>query len=274
MRLSAEVRSCARALIAERLGLDFPEQRDDDLERRFLRAYQAADSADPGRYVAVLAKLPGDSPEWKDFVGHFTVGETYFFRDRGCFEALEDVLAPLVERRRREGSRRLRIWSAGCSSGEEPYSVAMLLDRLLPDRADWSITILATDLNPQTLSAARRGVYREWSLRETPDQLRRRYFATRGAGTFELDSDIRRMVTFAPLNLADGAYPSLATNTSAMDLILCRNVIMYFTRAAQRETVARLQELEPAVSVSGRVDVGEGVLVDGRPAAPGWQHFS
>lgn len=242
MRLSSEVRTCARALIAERLGLDFPEQRDDDLERRLLRAYQAAGAADPGRYVDLLAKLPGDSPEWRQFVGHFTVGETYFFRDRGCLEALEqEVLSPLIECRRREGSRRLRIWSAGCSSGEEPYSVAMLLDRLVPDRSDWSITILATDLSSRTLSAARRGVYREWSLRDTPDQLRRRYFAPRGAGTFELDADIRRMVTFAPLNLVDGAYPSLATNTSAMDLILCRNVIMYFTREAQRETVARLQ---------------------------------
>lgn len=242
MTLSREARSSARSLIAERLGLDFTERREDDLERRVLRACSAVGAADPARYVAKLSKLPAESPEWMRFIGHLTVGETYFFRDHGFFEALEkEVLPQLIEHRRRKGIRRLRIWSAGCSTGEEPYSLAMLLDRLVPDRADWSITVLATDLNPQTVAVARQGVYREWSFRGTPEWIRRRYFRGRGAGMFELDTEIRQMVTFAPLNLAEEVYPSLATNTTAMDVILCRNVVMYFTREAQRETVARLQ---------------------------------
>jgi chemotaxis protein methyltransferase CheR len=224
------------------LGLDFPERRDDDLERRLLRAYRASGAADPARYVDVLGTLPGDSPEWERLVSHVTVGETYFFRDRSFLEALEQhVLRGLIERRRREGMRRLRIWSAGCSSGEEAYSLAMLVDGLLPDRSDWSVTILATDVNPSVLSAARRGIYREWSFRETPEPVRRQYFLAHGDGTFELTPSIREMVTFAPLNLAEEVYPSSATNTSAMDLILCRNVIMYFTREVQRATVGRLQ---------------------------------
>jgi chemotaxis protein methyltransferase CheR len=243
MRLSCEVREHARSLIAARLGLHFPHERDDDLERRFLRAFQGSGAADPARYVSQLARLPADSGEWKRLVTQFTVGETYFFRDRGLFAALEnDVLPPIIERRRGDGSLRLRIWSAGCSSGEEPYSLAMLLDRLLRDRSRWSITILATDINTRTLSAAARGVYRAWSFRDAPDGIRDRYFTARSGGTFELDPEIRRMVTFTPLNLVDGAYPSPATNTSAMDVILCRNVIMYFTRDAQRETVSRLQQ--------------------------------
>jgi chemotaxis protein methyltransferase CheR len=229
-------------LIAQRLGLDFAERREDDLERRLVHACRAAGAPDPAQYVTRLSKLPVDSPDWKRFVGHLTIGETYFFRDSGLFEALEtEVLPPLIERRRRDGSRRLRIWSAGCSSGEEPYSLAMLLDRLVPDRSAWSITILATDVNPRALSTARRGMYREWSFRSTAESIRGRYFDACGAGAFELDAEIRRMVTFAPLNLAEEVYPSLATNTSAMDVILCRNVIMYFTPEAQRETVARLQ---------------------------------
>ena len=236
------MRACARSLIARRLGLDFPGQRDDDLERRLLRACRASGATDAARYVDLLATLPGDSREWKRLVSHFTVGETYFFRDRGFLEVLEQhVLGSLIERRRREGMRRLRIWSAGCSSGEEAYSLAMLVDGLLPDRSDWSVTILATDVNPSVLSAGRRGIYREWSFRQTPESVRGRYFADLEDGTFEITPSIREMVAFAPLNLAEEVYPSPATNTSAMDLILCRNVIMYFTREAQRATVGRLQ---------------------------------
>lgn len=241
MRLSSDVRAHARAVIARRLGLDFPARREEELDRRLIQASLAARATDTARYVARLETLPEDSPEWRQLASHLTVGETYFFRDPRMFSALEhEVLPSLIERRRQEGIRRLRIWSAGCASGEEPYSLAILVDRLLPDRSDWSVTILGTDVNPRALAAARHGTYREWSLRETAGWIRRRYFVPRRAGDFELVPAIRRLVTFAPLNLAEEAYPSLATNTGAMDLIVCRNVIMYFTREAQRATIGRL----------------------------------
>jgi chemotaxis protein methyltransferase CheR len=243
MRVSREVQVSARGLIAQRLGLHFPEHREEDLARRLVRACQASRASDVGRYLSMLATLPDDSPEWRRFASHLTVGETYFFRDRRCFDALEQEVFPsLIERRRREGIPRLRIWSAGCASGEEPYSLAILIDRLLPDRADWSVTLLATDVNPRALAAAQRALYREWSLRDTPEWIRQRYFLPHGPATFELAAAIRRMVTFAPLNLAEGTYPSLATNTSAIDLILCRNVVMYFTREAQNAAFGRFHE--------------------------------
>jgi len=236
------VQANARALIARRLGLDFPEQRAVDLERRLIEASRAAGAPDAAGFLARLGALPEDSPEWRQFACHLTVGETYFFRDPGVFSALEnEVLPSLIELRRRAGIHRLRLWSAGCASGEEPYSLAMLVDRLLPDRSDWSVTILATDVSPRALAAARRGLYREWSLRVTADWIRRRYFVRRRTGDYELVPAVRELVTFAPLNLAEEVYPSLATNTAAMDLVLCRNVIMYFTREAQRATVGRLQ---------------------------------
>lgn len=242
MSLSKEVH-VARALIARRLGLHFPEQREEDLARRLLRACQASKESDVGRYISRLETLPEDSPEWRRFASHLTVGETYFFRDRSCFHALEhEVLPALIERRRADGIPRLRIWSAGCATGEEAYSLAILVDRLLPERSDWSVTILGTDVNPRSLAVAERAVYRPWSLRDTPEWLRRRYFTARGPEAFELAAAIRSMVTFAPLNLAEETYPSLATNTSAMDVILCRNVVMYFTREAQQATAARFHE--------------------------------
>ncbi len=241
MRIPDEVRLRARALIASRLGLDFAEHRRADLEQALLRASRSASIPAPEAYLTWLATLPDESPEWRRLAGHLTVGETYFFRDRASFEALEQqVLPSLIAARRSGGTLRLRFWSAGCATGEEPYSLAILLDRFLPDRADWAVTILATDINPTALEAARRACYREWAFRETPPAIRDRYFRLRGTETFELDERIRRMVTFAPLNLAENGYPNLVTNTAAMDLILCRNVLMYFTPEAQRETVARL----------------------------------
>lgn len=242
MRVSDDVLLRARALIASRLGLDFPEHRQADLEPGLLRACRSASVSAPEAYLTWLATLPDESPEWRRLAGHLTVGETYFFRDRASFEALEQhVLPSLIAARRSDGTLRLRLWSAGCASGEEPYSLAILVDRLLPDRSDWALTILATDINPAALEAARRACYREWAFRETLPGIRDRYFRRRGAETFELEERIRRMVTFAPLNLAENGYPAVMTNTSAMDLILCRNVLMYFTAEAQRATIARLQ---------------------------------
>jgi len=242
VRLSAEARHEAQALIARRLGLRLPEDRQPELDRALLEALRSSPSDSPEARLAWLACLPDGSPQWGRIASRLTVGETYFFRDRACFDALEEhVLPALIASRRSEGLLRLRLWSAGCATGEEPYSLAMLLDRLLPDRSCWALTLLATDVNRVALEAAERGLYREWSFRETPAGVRDRYFRSRRAERFELDPAIRGMVTFAPLNLAGDGYPTLVTNTSAMDLILCRNVLMYFSQETQRESVARLQ---------------------------------
>ncbi len=232
----------AQALIAGRLGLDFPDGRQADLERGLARALRGSPFSVPEAYLAWLRTLPDEHAEWHRLAGQLTVAETYFFRDPACLEALEHhVLPSLIAARRAEGILRLRLWSAGCASGEEAYSLAILLDRLLPDGSHWALTILGTDINREALEAARRGRYREWSFRGAPSWIRDRYFHRRGAETFEVDPRIRRMVTFAPLNLADDGYPTVMTNTSAMDLIICRNVLMYFTREAQGATVGRLR---------------------------------
>lgn len=243
MMMSAEAQSQARALIADRLGLDFPENRRADLERGLQQVFGHLPVGPPEQYVSWLATLPDESPEWSRLAGSLTVGETYFFRDRSCMEALEQqVLPALIAARRSAGFLRLRCWSAGCATGAEPYSLAILLNQLLPDRLQWAITILATDINPAALESAQLGLYRNWDLRETPQEIRDRHFHRRGKDTFELDPSIRQMVTFSPLNLAKDNFPSLMTNTGAMDLIICRNVLMYFTREVQRATVARLHE--------------------------------
>lgn len=243
MTIPDEVHSKARALIADRLGLDFPENRQADLERGLRQALAQSSIRPPEQYLAWLATLPDESPEWSRLASSLTVGETYFFRDRSCIDALEQQILPaLIAARRSTGFLRLRCWSAGCATGAEPYSLAILLNQLLPDHPKWALTILATDINPAALELAQLGLYSDWALRETPQWLRDRYFHCQGKDTLQLDPAIRQMVTFAPLNLAKDSFPALMTNTSAMDLIICRNVLMYFTSDVQRATVARLQE--------------------------------
>jgi len=243
MKISEEIQVQARALIANRLGLDFQQSRQADLERSLRHALGHSPDFSPEKYLSWLGTLPDESPEWRQLASSLTVGETYFFRDHLCFEALERRILPaLITDRRSAGILRLRFWSAGCATGPEPYSLAILLDQLLPDRAAWALTILATDINPVALDLAQRGLYSEWALRETPRSIIDRFFHRRGKDTFELDTAIQQMVTFAPLNLAKDDFPSLMTNTSAMDLIVCRNVLMYFTSDVQRAVVARLCE--------------------------------
>jgi len=233
----------ARDLAASRLGLDFRERRQADLEQGLARAWKTSPLPTLEAYLAWIETLPGESQEWGRLAGWLTVGETYFFRDSPLFRALEHQILPsLIATRRAQGMLQLRIWSAGCATGEEPYSLAFILDRLLPDRSRWALTILATDINLEALHVAQQGTYRQWSFRNTPEWVRPRYFYHRDAETFEVAPGIRQTVVFAPLNLNDGSYPSVVTNTVAMDLIFCRNVLMYFTPQAQRATVARLRE--------------------------------
>lgn len=237
--VSEHIRSAARELIAARLGLRVPDDRSPDLDRALLRLRPSRVSL--AGYLHFLETRPDDDPEWLRLAGQLTIGETYFFRDPAVFEALENQILPdLIAARRAEGMLRLRLWSAGCATGEEAYSLAIVLDRVLPDKEDWAVTILATDISATALEAARRGIYRPWSFRQTPALARELYFQPRGAESFEIAQAFRQSVSFTPLNLAGDGYPSLVTNTTAMDLILCRNVLMYFTDCAARAAAGRL----------------------------------
>jgi chemotaxis protein methyltransferase CheR len=232
----------AQEMVGARLGLDFSDRRGEVVLRKLERALRSAALGDVPAVLARLGRLEPESPELMRFARHLTVGETYFFRDRACFQALEQrVLPALIASRRDAGRLQLRVWSAGCSTGEEPYSLAMLLDRLLPDTADWRLTILATDINPDSLAHAQAARYREWSFRSTPQWARERYFRRLNAHEYELVPQIRERVSFRPVNLAEGSYPAANTGTTAMDLILCRNVLMYFTDAARQATTDRLR---------------------------------
>lgn len=202
-----------------------------------------ADRTSEARLLNAVEKEPLTSPLWQEIIEQITVGETYFFRNHTHFDVLRsDIFTSLIRARQRENKPYLRIWVAGCATGEEPYSIAMLLKELLPNPQSWSIFLLATDINEAFLSFAKVARYRERAFRnETPDYVQARWFRKVGQH-YELLPEIRQMVTFNHLNLIDGNYPSLANNTMALDVILCRNVTIYFDRATTQSIVNRFYE--------------------------------
>jgi len=226
-------------LVATEMGLNFPRSHWQDLERALFGAATELGYENLDPYLQSLEGFSSPRRQWETLASHLTVGETYFFREKKSFEALrERILPDLIDASRRR-DRQLRIWSAGCCTGEEPYSIAILLDQLLPDIHQWHITILATDLNPRFLHKARLGRYTQWSFRDAPPWVLERYFTRTQDGAFEVSPGIRQKVTFAYLNLAEDVYPSLTNGTNAMDAVFCRNVIMYFTVEQARKSIQK-----------------------------------
>ncbi len=249
--LSVADHQCLYELIQARLGVNLTDNQRNDV----LPVVESLlTSTGFNGLLDALAEAPVDNPQWQQIVNVVTVGETYFFRNQYQFDALRTAILPaLVDERRKAGFKQLRLWSAGCAGGEEPYSLAILLRDMLPDIDSWSITILATDINAASLEHARAGLYRAWSFRsETPADIRDRWFRLTTNG-YQLSSKIRSMVTFAPLNLVSDDYPSYATGTMNMDIILCRNVTIYFDQATTREIVGRFQR---ALTEDGWLVVG------------------
>jgi chemotaxis protein methyltransferase CheR len=168
-----------------------------------------------------------------------TIGETYFLREPRAFDLLCDVARAHLAR---GAARPLRIWSAGCCTGEEPYSIALALRRDVPQLPPGRVSILATDLNDAFLAVARAGIYKRWSFRRTDPAELAPFVRPLGDGRYQVDDMLRAQVRIARLNLAAGAYPSVATGTLAMDVIFCRNVLMYFGPVQAARVVARLRD--------------------------------
>ena len=227
---------CATAAetIRRRTGLTFNQVRRGALEAGLVRAMRRAGTPDSQAY---LARLETDDELLDDLVSEITIGETYFFRDPQQFEVIRDHLLPDILTRR-PPPHPVRVWSAGCASGEEPYTMAILAHELgIGDQ----VRILGSDLSRAALGRARQARYTPWSLRGVPAGTVERHFERAGAGdTWVLRPGIRQLVEFGYLNLATDAYPSLRSGIWGMDLIVCRNVLIYLDGATIDGVVHRL----------------------------------
>ncbi len=223
--------------ITSRIGLHFPESRLNDLNRGINSAAQEFGYTDIEAFIRWLMSSKLAKKDIEILSSHITIGETYFFRDKKSFEAFEGHILPELISSRQDGERRLRIWSAGCSTGEETYSIAILLKKLIMDIKDWNITILGTDINPNYLGRASEGVYTEWSFRNTPSWVKEGYFKNTKDGNYKIIPAVKKMVVFEYLNLAEDIYPSLLNNTNGIDIIFCHNVLMYFSHKLSNRVV-------------------------------------
>jgi chemotaxis protein methyltransferase CheR len=222
-----------RAAVARWLGLEF-----DDGKAEFLagvvRRRAAAHNLSREAYLAGLRAGAPSASEQSALARELTINETYFFRHPAQLEAFRDVALP-DRMRAREASRQLRVTSLGCSTGEEPYSLAILLDDVR--RRGWEVTITGVDLDPAVLERAGRGRYTAWSLRETPPEVQRRWFRADGDDRI-LDEGIRSAVTFVQANLASDEGE--LWRAESHDVVFCRNVLMYFGAEAMLAAVGRI----------------------------------
>lgn len=232
---SAEFIDRVSAVVRRRAGLVFDLPRRPVLETGVRTAMGRANSRNPEQY---LARLDHERALFDDLLAEITIGETYFFRDVEQFALLRERIIPDLIRRRgnRTDGVPLRLWSAGCASGEEPYSLAILLHQF---GCLAGAQLLGTDVSLPALRQARQARYSRWSLRGVSEELITTYFH-RSGDRFTLIPAIRGTVDFRYLNLADTEYPSLLSGAWGMDLILCRNVLIYVAADRVAEIAQRL----------------------------------
>ena len=240
-KISDSVLMQVSEFVASHLGLHFPRDRWPDLQRAVVGAAQECGGRhELDRYIHELLSPALTQKQLDLLASHLTVGETYFFREKRSLEIFEERILPELVRARQAVGTPIRIWSAGCATGEEPYSVAIILNRLKADLTDWNVEILATDLNTKSLQKASGGTYGDWSFRGTPYWVRHAYFEAGDEGRCTIVPAIKKMVRFAQLNLMDDAYPTLSNSTNGFDVIFCRNVLMYFSPDGMRKVIRQL----------------------------------
>jgi len=227
-----------RALVKSVTGIHLSDQKRELVYGRLTRRLRALQLRTFAEY---RERLRGDTQELAELCNAITTNLTSFFREPHHFQYLrEHVLAPLVADPR--GGGRLRIWSAGCSTGEEPYSIAMTVLETLPDPSRWDVRILATDLDSEVLERARRGIYpAERTATVAPERLQRFFVERQEAGVAcrQVAPQVAALVTFKQLNLI---HP--LPMKGPLDAIFCRNVVIYFDKETQRELFARIARLQ------------------------------
>lgn len=219
---------CLKDHLIAATGLAYYADKDADLAGRVAQRLARVAAQDCASYLALLADGEQGEVELDALITELTIGETFFFRHREMFDALRTTVFPDLISRNQQ-SRQLRIWSAGCSTGAEAYTLSIMLKRDLAARlAGWDVTIVGTDINREFLARAREGEFADWAFRATPEEVQRACFTPLGK-TWLIRPEYKQGVSFQYHNLVTHPFPSLLNNLFAFDLILCRNVTIYFS---------------------------------------------
>jgi chemotaxis protein methyltransferase CheR len=220
-------------------GLAFYADRDERLTELIASRLSTLGMRDCSCYTDFLADWKQGSAEMDVLIARLTIGETYFFRDEAQFDAIRNIILPDILERN-QSSKRLRIWSAGCATGQEPYSLAIMLARDFADRiAGWRVGIDATDLNRGYLVQAAEGKFRAWAFRSTSDEVKRECFSKDGL-IWTIHPRYKRWISFQHMNLVEREFATPWPDGTLFDLILCRNVMIYFAPEVNRRLIGQL----------------------------------
>lgn len=224
-----------RDLIYRMSGIYHAENKFYLLATRARRRMKAINSKTFSDYLEHLTTRPNRDAEMRSLLNEITIGETYFFRSQSQIEAVSKIILPtLMALSSKQGLKKLRFWSAGCSTGEEPYTLSILLLEQVAQRfKDWTFEILATDLNDNSITKCREGIYAEYAVRNLSPERRQRFFRQEG-NLYRVNDEVRAAVKFDRLNLQD---QSKMLFMKGFDLIFCCNVLIYFDGTAKRRTV-------------------------------------
>ncbi len=225
------------AIVAERAGVFLSAHKQREIESRLYCRFPYIESLD-GRALIQMVKKSDSALQ--NLINSLTIGESYFFRNRPHFAVLkEHILPDLIRENQRH--RTLRIWCAGCATGEEPYSIAMLIEEHFSELHSWDLSIIATDVNTSFLEHAKRALYGPWSFRGVGQAVLDEYFTAKGEKQYQLRDDIVEAVEFRPYNLADMPYGDEFLQ-ARFDILLCRNVLIYFSFDLANEISAALAD--------------------------------
>ena len=238
-RMTDEVFRETRDFIYQLTGIYFQDSKKYLLEGRLGKRLQILGITDFAQYLQLLRYGSGRAEEMKSFYDAITINETFFFRSEPQCEAFEKTLVPEIMASRRNGSRKIRVWSAASSSGEEAYTLAMIYTERLKGRFPGSeFEVVGTDISPTVLETARRGVYREYSVRNMPKQYLEKYCES-ADGRHAVREDVRRLARFEHLNLFDQRQ---MRQMMGFDIIFCCNVLIYFDMQSKIRVVSNLYD--------------------------------
>ncbi|HOX28284.1 MAG TPA: protein-glutamate O-methyltransferase CheR [bacterium] len=219
-----------RDLIFTNCGLWFGDSKLSILANRIRTRMKESGVSDPDEYLRLICS-PDDRAEISTLINQVTTNETYFYRSESQIDSFKNIILPkLMEKKVAANDRRIRIWSAGCSSGEEPYTLAICILETIPFHSIWNIEIYATDISTEVLNKASEGRYSRRAIEKLPKEYLAKYFVERD-GFHIINNTVKKMVEFDYANLIDAYYES------DFDIIFCRNVLIYFKDETKKDII-------------------------------------
>ncbi len=242
MTLNSNIKKFNKFL-ADNFGIYFPKERYKELLIGLKRAAYSSGEPFNEEYIYRLLSQKPEKHQLQKLINFLTNGETYFFREARTLEVVKTRIIPQILEKQQNDSSHLRIWSAGCSTGEEPYTIAIILKEILPPNKPWRLDLIATDINQKFLEKAKIGVYSNWSFRGTPEYIKEKYFTKIDDKHYQISEEIRSKVTFRLFNLAEKDWHKIFPEIIPMDLIFCRNVLIHFNKNIVNKIIDKFFEV-------------------------------